>query len=102
MGVILRRLTNSAGFDGYPSWSPDGGHIAFASPRDGNHEIYVMGSDGSNPRRLTNSAGDDRLPSWSPDGGHIAFASDRDGDSEIYVIGSDGTNPRRSDQQRGL
>ena len=58
----IHRLTNSAGNDWHPSWSPDGGHIAFMSDRDGDFEIYVMGSDGSNPRRLTNSAGDD---AWS-------------------------------------
>ena len=78
-----------------PSWSPDGRHIAFVSERDGNDEIYVMGSDGSNPRRLTDHSDWDFYPSWSPDGRHIAFTSRRDGNGEIYVMGSDGSNRRR-------
>ena len=79
-----------------PAWAPDGKHIAFESSRDGNKEIYVMDSDGGNPRRLTNApGGDDLTPSWSPDGRHIAFSSDRDGNDEIYVMDSDGSNLRR-------
>jgi len=41
-------------------------HIAFASTRDGNMEIYVMDADGSNPVQLTNPPGDGTTPSWSP------------------------------------
>ena len=69
----IRRRTNHSAWDSSPSWSPDGRHIAFDSYRDDNWEIYVMGSDGSNPRRLTNHEASDSSPSWSPDGRHIAF-----------------------------
>ena len=37
--------------NGYPSWSPDGQRIAFASDRDGENfhfQIYVMDADGKN------------------------------------------------------
>ncbi|MDE2812133.1 MAG: T9SS type A sorting domain-containing protein, partial [Gemmatimonadota bacterium] len=94
----LRRLTDHSGWDGAPSWSPDGRHIAFRShhaERDGNWDIYVMGSDGSNPTRLTDDPADDFSPSFSPDGRHIVFASERDGNWDIYVMGSDGSNPTR-------
>ena len=72
------------------SWSPDGRHVALVFEHDG---LYVMDSDGTNPRRLTDPP--DSPPSWSPDGRHIAFTSDRDGNRTIYVMDSDGTNPRR-------
>ncbi|MFP6642604.1 MAG: protein kinase, partial [Candidatus Latescibacterota bacterium] len=66
--------------------SPDGSKIAFVSDRDGNHEIYVMDSDGSNQTRLTSNYASDYDPSWSPDGSKIAFGSDRDGFGDIYVM----------------
>ena len=54
-GKNQRRLTNNPNSDWFPSWSPDGKRIAFASDRDGNfnYEIYVMDTDGGNPQKLT-------------------------------------------------
>ena len=75
----LRRLTDDPAYHGLPSFSPDGRHIAFVSYRDDNDDIYVMGSDGSNPTRLTDDPAADFSPSFSPDGRHIAFISERDG-----------------------
>ena len=46
-------LTDNAGEDWVPAWSPDGGRIAFQSDRDGNAEIYVMNADGSGQTNLT-------------------------------------------------
>ena len=97
----IRRLTHSASDnDRFPTWSPDGRHIAFSSWRDGDdYEIYVMEADGSNPRRLTTDSG--FSPTWSPDGRYIAFSSWRDGYSEIYVMDADGSNPRRLTDRSG-
>ena len=52
-GSGLRRLTQSAGLDVGPSWSPDGAQIAFLSARNGKRALWVMAADGSEPRRLT-------------------------------------------------
>ena len=71
------------------------GKIAFVSDRDGNNEIYVMESDGSNQTRLTNNPADDTQPAWSPDGARIAFVSQRDGNYEIYAMSADGSNQTR-------
>lgn len=88
-------ISNSAHDDRSPSWSPDGTRIAFQSGRDGNHEIYVMQSDGSAQTRITNEPADDGWPSWSPDGKQIVFCSRRDGNWEIYIMDADGKNIRR-------
>jgi Tol biopolymer transport system component len=87
------RLTNSAGFDDQPTWSPDGMRIAFDSFRDGNQEIYVMDAvdvdndgNGENLVRLTNNPAGDGAAAWSPDGTRMAFHTDRGGDTEICVM----------------
>jgi Tol biopolymer transport system component len=68
------RLTNSAGIDRNPSWSPDGSRVVFESKRDGNYEIYAVNSDGTGTTRLTNDPRNDGDPEWSPLGDEIAFA----------------------------
>jgi Tol biopolymer transport system component len=65
-GKDLQRLTHSPGTDWYPTWSPDGDHIAFQTYRNGNADIYVMDADGSNVRALTTAPEDDEYPAWSP------------------------------------
>ncbi len=59
-------LTNNIANDRYPSWSPDGKKIVFASDRDFNSEIYIMNADGTNQTRLTRNSIDDNQPAWSP------------------------------------
>lgn len=78
----------------FPQWSYDGTKIAFTSDRDGDPEIYVMNSDGSNPRRLTNAHGRDAHPFFSYDASRIVFQSPRANgvDTNIYVMNSDGSN----------
>jgi serine/threonine-protein kinase len=64
-GTGLRQLTEF-GDNLAPSFSPDGGWIAFASYRDGDNEIYVMRPDGSNVANVTRNSGSDYQPRWGP------------------------------------
>lgn len=60
-----------------PHYSPDGTKIAFSSkPSQGNGNIWLMNSDGSNLRQLTIEGSTTGL-SWSPDGKKIAYVSYR-------------------------
>jgi Tol biopolymer transport system component len=72
-------LTNDPAFDGWPSPSPDGRQIAFASTRGGFDAVWVMNSDGSDPRRLTDRLDEDVHDigpiMWSPNGTRIAFSA---------------------------
>jgi Tol biopolymer transport system component len=65
-GSAQTRLTNNAGFDENPAWSPDGLHISFDSSRDGNPEIYAMNADGTAPTRLTANPAYDQHPAFTP------------------------------------
>src|SRR5205807_1353061 len=75
-----------------PTWSPDGNKIAFVSYLDGNGEIYVVNTDGSQVTRLTNNTDADTEPAWSPDGKTIAFAVLDGAAPGVYTMAADGTN----------
>ncbi|MGI8785982.1 MAG: protein kinase domain-containing protein [Acidobacteriota bacterium] len=79
-----------------PAYSPDGTKIAFSSSRTGHEEIWVCGSDGSNPVQLTSLKGPSASwPRWSPDGQLIAFHTNPTRKGDIYVVNAAGGNPRR-------
>jgi len=60
-------LTNSPGDDWDPAWSPDGKFIAFITERDGDQEIYVMNSDGSDGRNVSQlPTTPETNPAWRP------------------------------------
>jgi Tol biopolymer transport system component len=57
-----------------PRFSPDGEHIAFASNRGGDWDIWVMRRDGTGLIPLANDPAAEFSPCWSPDGTQIAFS----------------------------
>ena len=70
-----------------PVWSPAGDKIVFSIfDNQGNRDICLINSDGSNIERLTNDPADDRYPTWSPDGENIAFISYRTGIPNLFVM----------------
>ena len=79
--------------------------VAFTSTRDDPSgipllasEIYLMNSDGTNPRRLTDNTAGDGFPELSPDGKKIVFDSNRaraEGEplntSDLFLMDADGS-----------
>jgi len=91
----VRTVTTTRGFDGMPSWSPDGRSLVWVGNHDGQNDIYAGDVLGSGVLQLTDDAAQDVFARWSPDGSAIAFSSDRDGDHEIYLMAPDGNDVRR-------
>jgi Tol biopolymer transport system component len=89
-GTSQTRLTNNAGSDMQPSWSPDCARIAFVSSRTGSDQVFVMNANGTGQTQLT-SSGDNNQPTWAPDGSKIAFVSSRTGTQKIWVMNANGT-----------
>ncbi len=88
-GANVRRLTQS-GFNTQPRWSPKGDTIVYTS-RQGNHDLWAVSPDGSDPRRLTAGPGDNESASWAPDGRHLAFHSSRLRGSSLFTMLADGS-----------
>src|ERR1700759_1497109 len=63
-GGSAERLTNGAGNETSPIFSPDGRWIAFTGEYDGNVDVYVVAATGGVPKRLTYHPGNDAAVSW--------------------------------------
>jgi TolB protein len=57
-------LTNGEGSNESPAFSPTGRHIAFASTRLGNQQIFVVARDGTGLHQVTKE-GNNYTPNWS-------------------------------------
>jgi tricorn protease len=88
-GGTARRISSDPGRELFPKFSPDGKSIAFTGQYDGNFNVYVMPSEGGQPRQLTFFQGaaaplSDRMGvhnevlTWTPDSKRILFLSRRD------------------------
>jgi len=89
------QLTSEPGQEIFPSLSPDGGFLAYASPAAGNWDVYLLRTRGSRAINLTASTPeDDSQPAFSADGERIAFRSGREGGG-LFVMGATGESVRR-------
>ena len=60
-----------------PVWSSDGRHIAFASNRYGNYDVFLTSERGGAPVRLTFHSANDLPSSFTADGKKVLFSSAR-------------------------
>jgi dipeptidyl aminopeptidase/acylaminoacyl peptidase len=97
----LTRLTEDRYDDEDPSFSPDGGRLAFSSDRPlspsedssgfkyGRYNLYVMEMDSKEMTALTHGEGGNTSPTWAPKGDKICFVSDRNGIYNLYLVDLD-------------
>jgi hypothetical protein len=73
-GSGLKRVTTNPR-DSYPTWSPDGTHIAFVRPTGARWVPYVVAATGGKPKALKKAPPAGR-PSWTKSGLLIASGGD--------------------------
>ncbi len=86
-GNILKKLTDTPGYDAEATVSPKGDKIVFTSLRSGDLELYTMNLDGSDVKQITFGLGYDGGAFFSPDGSKIVFRASRptsDEDVRVY------------------
>ena len=103
-GGTARRLTSHPGLELFPKISPDGRWIAFSGEYSGTRQVFIISTEGGEPRQLTfyNDVGplppragwDNTVMGWTPDGKSVLFRSNRVAQSNRlsrpYLISIDG------------
>lgn len=95
-GTNVRRLTNTAGYDGGPFFSPDGKKICWRrfAENGATAEIMVMNADGTDQKRITNMEVMSWAPYFHPSGEYLIFTTNRHGfaNFELYIVDARGTS----------
>ncbi|MDB5231306.1 MAG: hypothetical protein JWN76_2111 [Chitinophagaceae bacterium] len=76
-GKILKRLTDTPGYDAEGTLSPDGKQMIFTSIRNGDLDLYTMDLASGKVKQVTNTLGYDGGAWFSPDGKKIVWRASR-------------------------
>jgi len=110
-GSNVTRLTNNDWYEAEVSVSPDGEWITFGRQIDGNMDIWVMRSDGTDQQQVTRTEDwHEGAPFFMQDNEHIIFRAWRGEDfgavkptpMTIFTIKKDGSNWRRHTFDRDM
>jgi len=100
-GSEVKRLTEGAGYDGGPFFSPDGKRILwrkFDDQKGLTAEIWTMNVDGTDKRQITRMGHMSWAPYFHPSGKYIIFTTNKHGmyNFELYLVDAEGrSTPRR-------
>jgi Tol biopolymer transport system component/DNA-binding winged helix-turn-helix (wHTH) protein len=78
---------------GGPAISSDGRYIAFSARQLGKTLLYVMQSDGTNPRVVADSLDLQGDPAWAPDGQSLTSSANDHGVPRLFRVPLDGHAP---------
>jgi Tol biopolymer transport system component len=83
-------LTSGSTARSNPEYSPSGDWIAYqqlgpGGGSGGSTSLWIMESNGTNPRLVSSSGSYEGEPVWSPDNNELAFVSNRSGGSYIWL-----------------
>ena len=105
----LELVSTFAGSHRWPSFSPDGGTVAFVSDRAGTSQVWLKSLAGGDPIQLTFSEEPVVRPRWSPLGDQIVYSVQGRGIWSVPPLGGksrqlidDGWNPEISPDGRLL
>jgi TolB protein len=76
-GKIVKKLTNTEGYDAEATLSPDGSKMIFTSTRNGDLDLYVMDLKTGKTSQITNTLGCDGGAWFSRDGKKIVWRASR-------------------------
>ena len=74
-----------------PSWSPDGGHIAYAVFEKDHAVIFLQYLLTNQRIAVANFPESNSAPAWSPDGRQLAFVLTNEGNSHLFLVRPDGS-----------
>ena len=85
-----------------PSWSPDGGKVAYVSFEQRKPVIYVQNLVTGGRKVVVNEKGSNSAPSWSPDGTKLAVALSKEGHTQVFSVNAEGGGLQRLSNSNGI
>jgi serine/threonine protein kinase len=96
--VTFLRLTDFAGLEESPAFSPDGKSVVFVSDSSGSRQIFIRLLAGGPPLQITHDAGAHLEPRWSQDSASVVYYTpppEGDAQGTLWEVSALGGPPRR-------
>ncbi|MEN1727907.1 MAG: CehA/McbA family metallohydrolase [Pseudomonadota bacterium] len=97
---IARRVTDSAGIDARPAWSPESDRLVFVRDYETSLHIILLDMDSGEETRLTDSEAVHLDPVFSADGSQVFFSSSDNGPMDLWVLDLDSGERRQVTPER--